>query len=102
VMVWIHGGAFYIGSGNSDLYGPEHLINEDVVVVTINYRLGALGNYKCAFTWNEVFKPIMLYASVLGTPFFADHIRALAESFDSKLSDEGNPLVRYLRLPRSV
>ena len=27
----------------------------------------------------------------LGVPLFADHIRALTESFDSKLADEGNP-----------
>jgi len=37
----------------------------------------------------------------LGVPFFADHIRALTESFDSKLSDVWNPIVRqfgrYLR-----
>ena len=32
----------------------------------------------------------------LGVPLFADHIRALAESFDSKLADVGNPLVRHL------
>nr|XP_022906488.1 esterase B1-like [Onthophagus taurus] len=43
VMVWIHGGGFLSGSGNRELYGPEFLIPQDVVVVTINYRLGALG-----------------------------------------------------------
>jgi hypothetical protein len=32
----------------------------------------------------------------LGIPFFADHIRALTESFDSKLADAGNPLVQQL------
>jgi hypothetical protein len=32
----------------------------------------------------------------LGILFFADHIRALTESFDSKLADAGNPLVRQL------
>jgi hypothetical protein len=32
----------------------------------------------------------------LGIPFFADHIRALTESFDSKLADAGNPIVRQL------
>jgi len=32
----------------------------------------------------------------LGVPFFADHIRALTECFDSKLADVGNPLVRQL------
>jgi hypothetical protein len=34
----------------------------------------------------------------LGIPFFADHSRALAESFDSKLADAGNPLVRQLEM----
>ncbi|KAJ9600061.1 hypothetical protein L9F63_009642, partial [Diploptera punctata] len=43
VMVWIHGGAFNQGSGNEDMYGPDHLIAGDVVIVTINYRLGPLG-----------------------------------------------------------
>lgn len=42
-MVWIHGGAFTFGSGNAFLYGPDFLIAEDVVLVTINYRLGPLG-----------------------------------------------------------
>ena len=32
----------------------------------------------------------------LGVPLFADHIRVLTESFDSKLADVGNPLVRQL------
>jgi len=32
----------------------------------------------------------------LGVPVFADHIRALTASFDSKLADVGNPLVRQL------
>jgi para-nitrobenzyl esterase len=41
VMVWIHGGAFYLGE--SDEYDPTLLVAQGVVVVTINYRLGALG-----------------------------------------------------------
>ena len=40
----------------------------------------------------------------LGVPLFADHIRALTASFDSKLADVGNPLLRqlgrYLSCPR--
>jgi hypothetical protein len=32
----------------------------------------------------------------LGVPLFADHIRALTASFDSRLADVGNPLVRQL------
>jgi carboxylesterase type B len=43
VMVWIHGGGFRNGSGNADTYGPEFLLTEDIVLVTINYRLGIFG-----------------------------------------------------------
>lgn len=43
VMVYIHGGAFKYGSGNTDMYGPDYLVEKDVVIVTINYRLGVLG-----------------------------------------------------------
>ena len=44
VMVWIHGGAFTLGSGSDGLYNGAMLaVRGDVVVVTINYRLGALG-----------------------------------------------------------
>ena len=32
----------------------------------------------------------------LGVPLFADHIRSLTASFDSKLADVGNPLVRQI------
>ena len=40
-MVWIHGGALV--SGESDDYNPAKLVEDGVTVVTINYRLGALG-----------------------------------------------------------
>jgi para-nitrobenzyl esterase len=43
VMVFIHGGAFVIGSGSSGLYDGAYLAADSVVVVTLNYRLGALG-----------------------------------------------------------
>lgn len=44
VMVWIFGGAFILGSGSTPLYSGLRLARRgDVVVVTINYRLGALG-----------------------------------------------------------
>src|SRR6202050_1058653 len=41
VMVWIHGGAFIAGESNNDT--PAALVSHGVIVVTINYRLGALG-----------------------------------------------------------
>ncbi len=44
VMVWVHGGSFVTGSGANGLYRGGMLAREgDVVVVTINYRLGLLG-----------------------------------------------------------
>ncbi|MBL4827627.1 MAG: carboxylesterase family protein [Spongiibacteraceae bacterium] len=42
VMVWIHGGALVSGSGGAS-YQPERLVDKGLVVVTVNYRLGALG-----------------------------------------------------------
>ena len=42
VMVWIHGGGFL--NGSSDIYNSRLLATRgDIVIVTINYRLGALG-----------------------------------------------------------
>ncbi|KAF5297062.1 hypothetical protein FQR65_LT10071 [Abscondita terminalis] len=41
VMVFIHGGGFFFGSGQ--WYEPDYLIDYDVVYVTMNYRLGIFG-----------------------------------------------------------
>jgi para-nitrobenzyl esterase len=43
VLVFIHGGAFTEGSGAVPVYDGEQLAAKGIVVVTINYRLGALG-----------------------------------------------------------
>jgi carboxylesterase type B len=43
VMVWIHGGAFVMGSGAFPFYKGAKLASEGIVVVTINYRLGPFG-----------------------------------------------------------
>lgn len=43
VMVFIHGGGFMFGDGNAVSYGPHYLVQHDVVLVTINYRLEVLG-----------------------------------------------------------
>lgn len=44
VMVWIHGGAFTIGSGSDPIYDSGTLPKRgNIVLVTINYRLGMLG-----------------------------------------------------------
>src|SRR5690606_10636874 len=42
VMVWLHGGAYFLGAGSQ--FDPTEMVTQgDVIVVTINYRLGALG-----------------------------------------------------------
>ncbi|NP_001108339.1 integument esterase 1 precursor [Bombyx mori] len=43
VIFYIHAGAFYSMTGRSDLAGPHYLLDRDLVLVTINYRLGSLG-----------------------------------------------------------
>ncbi|MDN4616019.1 carboxylesterase/lipase family protein [Leifsonia sp. F6_8S_P_1B] len=44
VMVWIHGGAYTLGSASQPIYDGSRLVEVgDVVLVTLNYRLGALG-----------------------------------------------------------
>jgi para-nitrobenzyl esterase len=44
VMVWIHGGAFTLGSGSDAMFAGDTLPRRgNVVLVTINYRLGMLG-----------------------------------------------------------
>jgi para-nitrobenzyl esterase len=43
VMVWIYGGGFFIGSTSQALTGGEQLAKKGVIVVSIAYRIGALG-----------------------------------------------------------
>lgn len=43
VFVWIHGGALTSGSGGDPIYDGSALAKRGIVVVSINYRLGALG-----------------------------------------------------------
>lgn len=45
VMVWLHGGAHVIGSGTFPAFDGSQLARDGVIVVTINYRLGALGYF---------------------------------------------------------
>lgn len=45
-MVYIHGGGFFSGSSTIQMFGPDFLLDKDIVLVVINYRLGPLGK-KC-------------------------------------------------------
>ena len=58
VMVWIHGGGFYIGGASQ--FDPSPLVAfEDVIVVAINYRLGAHG-FNPEFSSNNAFRDQIL------------------------------------------
>ncbi|XP_053969313.1 esterase B1-like isoform X1 [Anastrepha ludens] len=43
VMVWIHGGGFISGEASRDWFGPDYLMEKDVILVTVQYRLGVFG-----------------------------------------------------------
>ena len=43
VMVWIHGGSHQTGAGSQSIYQANQLVENGVVLVTVNYRLGPFG-----------------------------------------------------------
>lgn len=45
VMVWIHGGGFVGGSGSGPASAGSAFAKQDVILITINYRLGRLGHF---------------------------------------------------------
>ncbi|XP_030756467.1 pyrethroid hydrolase Ces2e-like [Sitophilus oryzae] len=56
VMVWIYGGGFSIGSADYEYYAPDFLLEQDVVFVSMNYRLGVFGflsteDLECPGNW---------------------------------------------------
>nr|XP_013116638.1 unnamed protein product [Stomoxys calcitrans] len=65
VMVWIYGGGFQMGEASRDLYSPDYLMMENIVLVTIAYRLGPLGflcldDEKCEIPGNAGLKDQVL------------------------------------------
>jgi para-nitrobenzyl esterase len=77
VMVWIHGGAFVTGSGCFKLYDGRYLAAHGVVVVTINYRLGALG--------------FLRHAGATGSEGVSDQVLALEWVRDNIAAFGGDP-----------
>jgi para-nitrobenzyl esterase len=45
VMVWLYGGASYVGGGHLGSYNAPSFAKNGVVIVTTNYRLGPLGGF---------------------------------------------------------
>ena len=56
VMIWIHGGAYITGSSNSAVYDLDYLPLHEIVLVTINYRLGPFGFLKLDEASNGLIK----------------------------------------------
>ena len=84
VMVWIHGGGFVNGSGSTPWYdGTALAARGDVVVVTINYRLGALG-----FLWLGDLDPRFRSSGVNG---LLDQAAALQWVHDNIAAFGGDP-----------
>ena len=43
VIVFVHGGGYFAGSASPGVYGPEYMMDHQVILVTVNYRLGPFG-----------------------------------------------------------
>jgi para-nitrobenzyl esterase len=84
VMVWVHGGGFVNGSGSVPWYDGSGLATRgDVVVVTVNYRLGALG-----FLWLGDLDPGLRSSGVNG---LLDQVAALQWVHDNIAAFGGDP-----------
>ena len=80
VLVWLHGGGFTTGSGSLPLFdGATLAARGDAVVVTVNYRLGALGflAHPDLFDAGEVGANFGLLDQVAALGWVRDHARAL-------------------------
>jgi para-nitrobenzyl esterase len=85
VLVWIHGGAFTAGTGATPWYDGERFArNGDVVVVSINYRLGSLGFLHVGHLLGEA------YADA-GSAGIADQVAALEWVRDNIAAFGGDP-----------
>lgn len=63
VMVWIYPGGWNGGMGDDILFGPDFLVEKDVVLVTFNFRHGALGEYTCHFNSRNTLLKIDIHKS---------------------------------------
>jgi para-nitrobenzyl esterase len=65
VMFWIHGGNARYGAGSEPFYDGTNLAKQDVVVVTINYRLGLFGRFAHpALTKGQQGQPLANYGGM--------------------------------------
>ena len=84
VMVWIHGGGFALGAGSQFVYNGSRLAGRDVVVVTINYRMGPFGFVRLAEATDGAI-------GATGNEGLLDQIAALAWVRDNIAAFGGDP-----------
>ncbi|HKE74454.1 MAG TPA: carboxylesterase/lipase family protein [Acidimicrobiales bacterium] len=84
VMVWIHGGAYIYGSGADEGTDGRAFARDGVILVTINYRLGALGFLHAGSLDDR-------YAEASGNYGLADQIAALRWVQDNIANFGGDP-----------
>ena len=94
VMVWIHGGGFFLGDGTPEFYGPGWLIDHGIVLVCINYRLGPLGFMN---TGNDVI-PANLVSQC---SFYSEFDRKTVNFFPRVYGTSAKPLFGFKRTSAS-
>ena len=88
VMVWYHGGAYMSGESSLSMYdGNELAQSGDVVAVTVNYRLGALGCLHFA----DLAKAAGIAEGFTDNPGLRDQVAALAWIHGNIAAFGGNP-----------
>ena len=85
VMVWIHGGGFQAGAGPEPRHDGDAFVRKEVVLVTINYRLGVFG----FFSHPELSKESGRHAS--GNYGMLDQVAALQWVRDNIAAFGGDP-----------
>jgi para-nitrobenzyl esterase len=89
VMVWVHGGGFVAGSAESPVWDARRLARRgDVVVVSVSYRLGALG-----FLHLGELDPSLASSGLNGVLDIAAALRWVCDNIDAFGGDAGNVTV---------
>ncbi|MEV2220579.1 carboxylesterase/lipase family protein [Nocardia vinacea] len=77
VMVWLHGGAYCLGTAAQEIYDGRKLAEAgDVVVVTVNYRLGALGFLDLSSLSDDFTPNLGLHDQIAALEWVRDNIAA--------------------------
>lgn len=85
-MLWIHGGAFATGSGRIPWYFGHNFARDGVVIVTINYRVSALGFLHLEALFGKAFEE----SGTVGTQDQVSSLEWVQENIESFGGDPDN------------